>query len=199
MHTSNPVARVFLPLARALSLIAGYGLLGLALLVTVEILSRRFLNLSLQGGDEFGGYVLAILAAFGFTYALLERAHTRVEILLERVSGNTQAVLNAISAISIAFAACFMAWRAYAAFMESIEYRALSGTPLMTPLWQPQSVWLFGLIVFAIISTAIAVHSAQLLVHDRESLNRYYGVKSLAEIIEEETVLADDLATEAAK
>ncbi|MBN9470923.1 MAG: TRAP transporter small permease [Bosea sp.] len=188
MTQANPVARALLPAARALSLIAGYLLLGLALLVTAEILLRRFMNFSLQGGDEFGGYVLAILAAFGFSYALLERSHTRVEILLERVGTGARSILNLISAWCVTVMACFMAWRAYAALSESIEYRALSGTPLMTPLWQPQILWFAGLLFFAVTSAAVALHASWLMARDRSGLNRFYGVKTLDEIIEEETV-----------
>lgn len=188
MATDNPVNRALMPVARLLALAAGYGLLGLALLVTVEILLRRFMNFSLQGGNELGGYVLAILAAFGFSFALLERAHTRVEILIERVSGRPQAWLNLISAWCIALMAMFMAWRAGGALMESIEFGSLSGTPLMTPLWQPQSLWVLGLTFFGITALAIAVHSTVLLLRDYRELNRLYGTKSLEEIIEEETV-----------
>lgn len=193
MNADNPVSRALMPIARLLALVAGYLLLGLAVLVTAEILLRRFMNFSLQGGDEFGGYVLAILAAFGFSYALLERAHTRVEILVERVSSRTQAVLNLVAAWCIAFMASFMAWRAYAALSESIEFHSLSGTPLMTPLWQPQIVWFAGLLFFAVTATVLAVHATWLSVKDRVRLNRFYGVKTLDEIIEEETVPSLDM------
>lgn len=188
MENKNPVSRALLPFARFLALIAGYGLLGLAFLVTIEILLRRFMNVSLQGGDEFGGYVLSILAAFGFSYALLERAHTRVEILVENVSSNVQAALNLLSSWTMAFAASFMAWRAWATLMESVEYKALSGTPLMTPLWQPQMIWFAGLVFFAITALAIAVHTSLLFGRDRKALNGYYGTKTIEEIIEEETI-----------
>lgn len=188
MTKSNSVNRVLMPIAQFLALVAGYGLLGLALLVTVEILLRRFMNFSLQGGNELGGYVLAILAAFGFSFALLERAHTRVEILIELVPGRLQAWLNLISAWCIALMAAFMAWRAAGALLESIEFGSLSGTPLMTPLWQPQSLWVVGLTFFAVTSLAIAVHSTALLVRDPRELNRLYGTKTLEEVLEEETV-----------
>lgn len=193
MIQANPVARALLPATRCLALIAGYLLLGLALLVAAEILLRRFMNVSLQGGDEFGGYVLAILAAFGFSHALLERAHTRVEILIERAGSGQRAILNLVSAWCVALMACFMAWRAQAALSESIEFRALSGTPLMTPLWQPQIVWFAGLLFFAATATAVALHASWLILRDRAGLNRFYGVKTLDEIIEEETVPSREL------
>lgn len=187
MISENPLTRAVNPLARFLALIAGYMLLGVALFVTVEILARRFLHISLQGGDELGGYMLAILAAFGFSYALIERAHTRVEILIERVGPRMQAMLNVFSAWCIALMAAFMAWRAWTTLMESVEYRSLSGTPLMTPLWQPQSLWFAGLLLFAGISLAVAVHATLLMLRDRRRLNRFYGIKTLEEVIEEET------------
>lgn len=187
MISENPLTRAVNPLARFLALIAGYMLLGVALFVTAEILVRRFFNISLQGGDELGGYMLAILAAFGFSYALIERAHTRVEILIERVGPRMQAMLNVFSAWCIALMAAFMAWRAWTTLMESVEYRSLSGTPLMTPLWQPQSLWFAGLLLFAGISLAVAVHATLLMLRDRRRLNRFYGIKTLEEVIEEET------------
>ncbi|WP_294924433.1 TRAP transporter small permease [uncultured Paracoccus sp.] len=187
MISENPLTRAVNPLARFLALIAGYMLLGVALFVTAEILVRRFFNISLQGGDELGGYMLAILAAFGFSHALIERAHTRVEILIERVGPRMQAMLNVFSAWCIALMAAFMAWRAWTTLMESVEYRSLSGTPLMTPLWQPQSLWFAGLLLFAGISLAVAVHATLLMLRDRRRLNRFYGIKTLEEVIEEET------------
>lgn len=186
MTIENPVTRSVYPLVRFLALIAGYMLLGVALFVTAEILVRRFLNVSLQGADELGGYMLALLAAFGFSYALVERAHTRVEIVVERVGPRMQAVLNVFSAWCIALMALFMAWRAWATLMESIEYKSLSGTPLMTPLWQPQSLWFVGLVLFAGLSSALAVHATMLLKNPTR-LNHFYGTKTLAEVLDEET------------
>lgn len=199
MTTGRPVSQPLVFIARLLALIAGYGLLGLALMITVEILLRRFMNFSLQGGDEFGGYVLAILAAFGFSYALLERAHTRIEIFVERVPGKLQAWLNLISSWCIALMAAFMAWRANAALQESIEFGSLSGTPMMTPLWQPQFLWVLGLVFFAVTATVIAIHSTVLLVTDYRRMNRLYGMKTLEEIIEEETVVTNEAWEAAAK
>ncbi|MFT0861403.1 TRAP transporter small permease subunit [Ancylobacter sp. G4_0304] len=193
MKDDNPVSRLLLPPARLMALLAGYLLLGLSFLVTAEVVLRSAFNLSLQGSDEFGGYTLAVLAAFGFSYALLERAHTRVEILIERVGTGPQALLNLVSCWCIALMALFMAWRSYAALMESVEYGSLSGTPLMTPLWQPQLAWFIGLLFFAAVASIIAIHALILMVSDRRRLNRFYGMKTLEEIIDEERVeLHDD-------
>ncbi|MCA0922641.1 TRAP transporter small permease subunit [Pseudooceanicola nanhaiensis] len=188
MSTESKVTRALLPLSRIMALIAGYALLALSLLIALEILLRRFANMSLQGSDEMGGYVLAILAAFGFSYALLERAHTRVEILVERVPGRMAAALNLLALVGIMVMALFIAWRGWAALAESIDYKSLSGTPLMTPLWMPQSVWVAGLLFFAVVSTIVTLHAAYLFVTNWPLVNRLYGIKSLEEIMDEEQV-----------
>jgi TRAP-type C4-dicarboxylate transport system permease small subunit len=186
MSKENRVAQAMTPVARFLALVAGYALLLLTLTITAEVLLRRFANVSLQGGDELGGYTLAITGAFGFSLAAIERAHTRVEILTERVNPAVGSVLNLLATLGTMLMALFMAWRGWAALMASIEFKSLSGTPLMTPLWMPQSLWVFGLAVFAVVSTALFLHAAILFLRDRDRLNRFYGPKSLDDLIHEE-------------
>ncbi|HEX2020438.1 MAG TPA: TRAP transporter small permease [Aurantimonas sp.] len=186
---TNPVATYLGPVARFFALLAGYGILALSLLITCEVLLRRFLNFSLQGGDEFGGYVLAMLAAFGFAYAWLDRSHTRVELVLERVPTGLRALLDLIAVLSLTGMAVFMAWRGWATVAESIEYGSLSGTPMMTPLWQPQAVWVLGLVFFALVAAATSVHAIVLFLARSPMLAQWYGVKSLNEDIQEQTSL----------
>lgn len=183
----NPVQTIFGPLARYMALAAGYGVLGLSILITCEVLMRRFFNVSLQGGDEFGGYVLAVLAAFGFAHTWLERAHTRVEILLERSRGTLRSILDVLAVLSITAMAVFMAWRAWTTLLESLEYGSLSGTPMMTPLWQPQALWVAGLSVFALVTVATAIHAVLLLIRGSSLLSQFYGAKTVDEELREQT------------
>ncbi|ORE95125.1 TRAP transporter small permease [Aurantimonas sp. 22II-16-19i] len=183
--TSNPVSATLGPLARLFALIAGYAVLGLALLITAEVLLRKMFNVSLQGSAEFGGYTLATLAAFGFAYTWLDRSHTRVEILLERLPRGVRRGLDLVSVLSVTGMAVFMAWRGWSAMSESAAYGSLSGTPLMTPLWQPQAVWVLGLVFFALVAAATAVHALVLFVTGSPGLAQAYGAKSLGEELEE--------------
>ena len=55
------------------ALACGYLLLFLSFLVGFEVVARKLFGFSLQGVDEIGGYILAILATIGFSYTLLRR------------------------------------------------------------------------------------------------------------------------------
>ncbi len=48
-----------------LTILTGYSLLILAFSIVLEIFLRAVFNFSMQGVDEYGGYVVAILVDFG--------------------------------------------------------------------------------------------------------------------------------------
>ena len=181
----NPVERWCAPVVRVFSLVAGYAVLAITLVIGLEILLRRLLGFSLQGADEYGGYMLATVTAVGAAYALLERGHTRIEILMERLPQSLRAVLNTVSAVFMAVMAVFLAWRATVAMLESVEYGSLSGTPLMTPLWMPQAVWVVGMVLFAAVASVTALHCLRLVFGEWRAINRWYGIRTLSEELDE--------------
>ncbi len=183
----NPLDRWLGPPVRFAALAAGYAVLLITIAIGLEIILRRGFGISLQGADEFGGYMLATVTAIGAGYALLERGHTRIEILVERVPHKARAALNFVSVLFMSAMSVFLAWRAVVAVRESMEYQSLSGTPLMTPLWMPQAVWAGGMVLFAVVATCIALHCLRLLIGDWRGINQWYGIKTLSEEIEEVT------------
>lgn len=165
----------------------GYACLGLCFLIGYEIVARRLLSRSVQGVDEIGGYVLAFTAAIGFASALLHSMHTRIDVAISHFPRIVQAVLNTIAAALLAAFAVFMLLRAWDALQESIEFGSRASTPLQTPLWIPQTVWVGGIGLFALIASAMAAHSLLLLLRGRTNdVNNTYGPPSLMDEIDEQ-------------
>lgn len=158
------------------ALLCGYLLLFLSFLVGFEVVARKFFGFSLQGADEIGGYILAIQGAIGFSYTMLRRAHTRIDIFIVRLPQGTQRALNVLAMLSMAAFAVFMAWRGGAAFTETLEYGSIANSPLATPLWIPQSIWFAGLVFFALTASGLALWAVFLLARQPEALNRRFGV-----------------------
>ena len=69
-------------LAAALAFLCGVCLLLLALLITWDIVARKAFGLSVQGTDELGGYVLALIGSLGMTNVLLRSEFTRIDLAL---------------------------------------------------------------------------------------------------------------------
>lgn len=179
----NPMIRLLAGPARALAILGGWWLLALAFATVGEILARKFWGRSFQGIDELGGYTTAVFSALAFSWALVSKSHTRVDFLLGQMPDFLRAVLNAVAYATLAALAVFGTWRGWHVLAESIEFQATANSPLGTPLWIPQSLWLLGLGAFAACAVVLAAHALVLLLTDRTRLNRLYGPMSLDEEI----------------
>lgn len=176
----------------AVSWAFGLVLLALSFFVAAETLSRKLFNFSFQGADELGGYVLAIGGALSFTIALLQRAHIRIDIIHDRLPARIQAILNWISAISLALMGVFLARYCWLVIRDTMEYGSTAPTAWATPMIYPQAVWYVCLLAFSITSLLLAfVATRQLLRGDIDALNTEFKPKGVMEELHDEL---DDLA-----
>ncbi|MEV8467663.1 TRAP transporter small permease [Fluviibacterium sp. DFM31] len=144
------------------ALAAGYLLVLQALLTAAEIVARKLFNHSFQGVDELGGYMLALTASLGFGYAALHRAHTRVDFALSRLPLRARCILHLAAAAVLFGLALFLLWNAWRALGETLTYGSIANSPLQTPLWIPQTLWLAGFGVFALCSGLVLLRAVQL-------------------------------------
>jgi TRAP-type C4-dicarboxylate transport system permease small subunit len=166
--------------------------LALSVVVTVETVSRKLFNVSLQGADELGGYALAVGSTIAFSLALMGRNHIRVDVFHEMLPRRLQALLNWLSIVSLATLGLFIAWVAFKVLHDTLAYGSTAPTPWATPLIVPQSVWYVGLAIFALVASGYAVRATLLLASGRiDQLNRDFHPKSAKEELREEL---DDLA-----
>ena len=182
----------------ACSILGGYVLLFLSFLIVFEIVARKLFSYSLQGVDEIGGYVVAITGTFGFAYALIERTHTRIDIILGHVPPLPRNLLNLLAYALVTGAALFMLRYGYVALSESILFNSRSPTPLQTIMWIPQGMWFGGLFVFSVTAVALFVHLVVLQIRDPERGFRLYGPPTVEEEVEREMAQAEARKAEAA-
>lgn len=182
---SNPVSHIVAKPARMVTIACGWVVLAYAVALTFEILGRKFLGTSFKGIDELGGFVLAVSAAIGASYAVAQRSHTRVDVFLVRFPRPVQRVLNTLAMLTFASFAVFAAWRGISVLQETIEFKS-SATNLEQPLWIPQLGWVIGLCLLALISSAYALHAVYLFTTKRPELNAWYGPVSAQEELDAE-------------
>jgi TRAP-type C4-dicarboxylate transport system permease small subunit len=165
---------------------------ALSIVVTVETLSRKLFNYSIQGADELGGYALAAGSVIAFSLALMGRNHIRVDVFHELFPKRLQASLNALSYVLLAAFAVLLAFVAFKVLADTRAYRSTAPTPWQTPLIWPQSIWYAGLVVFALLTVGYAIRALWLLVRgDIDTINRDFPPKSAKEEVKEEL---DDFA-----
>jgi len=174
-------------IATIFSMIFGYLCIGMSLFITLEITLRKIFTFSLQGAEELGGYILAVLACLGFTVALVGRNHVRIDILHYRLPGGCQAILNWFAQLGKILFALLLAYTSWTMLSDTIEYHSTAPTPWATPLVYPQSAWFAGLLFFALLSGGDFLRATWLLLSGRfDELRMRFQPKAANEELEEE-------------
>ena len=172
---------------RWLGTLFGLIFVALSLVVTVETVMRKLFNVSLQGADELGGYSLAVGATIAFGLALMGRSHIRVDVFHDHLPRWLQTALNWLSIVSLAAFASLLAWLAWFVIQDSRSYQSVSQTPWATPLAYPQSAWLLGLMLFALVAVGFAARATLLLLQGRSAdLNHEFGPRTTKDEVDEE-------------
>ncbi len=138
-----------------LAVLTGWALLLYCFAVGVEIVGRRYLGFSLQGVDEIGGYLMALIVAVGFTVALYSKAHIRIDMLLPRLPRPVTLWLHVAAVASITAFALFLVWQGAGLLAQSHKLNAVSPTPLLTPMVIPQAIWLAALAFFLLAAVVL--------------------------------------------
>ena len=126
----------------------GILLFATSFFIALEVFLRKLFSISMGGTVEISGYVLAISCSWAFSFALFRKAHIRVDTLYVRFP---KLLRYFFVFFSLALFLIYMSILSYYAFISlkmSIARKSVANTPLQTPLWIPQSIWLLGLIIF---------------------------------------------------
>lgn len=184
------IERILRAVATAFAIVSGFAVLALSLAIVFDIVARELFAYSVQGTDEYGGYVLAMIASLGLSQALLQRGHTRVDIVMPYLSTRLQAAVNLLALATLLGYAAFIAWYAYAAFSETLEFDSRANSPLQTPLWAPQLLWVIGTWTFLVVAAWATCRAASLFASRPEQVNRAFGPLTA---VQEVTELAEEL------
>lgn len=163
------VATVSLGMSR----VGGVFLLLAALLVSFEILARKLLALPFNVGTELSTYALAVGASWSFAYALLQRAHVRIDVLRRPLPQSARSVLDLLALSSLVAFGFILSWHVWGTVQTSWTLGAKENTPLATPLVIPQALWFWGIAWFTAVAALETGRAAwALLGGDDETLNR---------------------------
>jgi TRAP-type C4-dicarboxylate transport system permease small subunit len=139
--------------------VGGLLMLAVAFLVSVEVILRSFFHYALAAGAEISGYVLAIGLAWGFSFALVNRAHVRVDAAVRLLPPKALAWIDLIAMAALTWYAALLVIHGWEVFYQSWSRGAKAMTPLLTPMWIPQGLWLAGLGVFLVSCVVFLAYS----------------------------------------
>ena len=164
-----------------------------SIMIAVEVVLRKAFALSIGGADELSSYALAISCTWGFSYALFKKSHIRIDVLYSRMPGKGRALLDFLAFGLLAIYIFTLSYFAFLVVKTSVIKHSAANTPLATPLWIPQTLWLlglfwFGLMVFVILAATCYYRLAG--APDRASA--VSGISTLDEEIQETADVRDE-------
>jgi len=168
--------------------VGGAALLAAALMVTVDVLSRKIFNVTMSGSDEYSGYVFSATTTWAYSYCLLHRSNVRIDALYNYLPRKVTAILDVVGLLLLFYFMSIMTYYAMVSFVDSWVNNSVSITTLGTPQWIPQLFWVAGLILFFVTLIFVVVYSiVALLQRNWDLVARVAGVPSIAETMQEET------------
>jgi len=162
------------------------------LLISFDVLARKFLGFTTGGADELSSYAFAISTSWALAFATLQRANVRVDVVYQYMPVRIAAVLDWISMVALAVFMVYLTYYASEVVQTSWAQKSAANTPLATPLWIPQGLWLLGLGWMCItVALMLARASAALVTGDIELVKSICGVRSAQEEADEEAAAGE--------
>lgn len=168
--------------SRAAALAGGALILASAALVSVDVLLRKFANVTLGGADELSGYALAIGSTWSFAFVLLNRGNVRIDALYERLPRPLAALCDMLAIVALLGFVSVITVHGAAVLARSWSMDAHSNSALAVPLAVPQALWWLGYAWFVLCATALLLRSAHAyFARDWADVNRLIGARSIEE------------------
>ena len=153
--------------SRGMARAGGAAILLCAVLISLDVLTRKLLGVAWFESYEVTIYVFAIAVAFGQAYSLVAGAHIRVDVLHAALPRPLRTALDALSLALLAGTTAYLAWHAWSTVAQSASLGARSNSTLGVPLVIPQGLWSIGLTWFALVAAVLLVRHAVLVTRGR--------------------------------
>ncbi len=128
--------------------VALVALIFMMVLVTIEVLIRKFLGVSTKIAHDFAGYSLVALIFFGAAGTLRVGKHLRVTIVYDRFGSRTKAIVEKASyLVGITFITLLF-WASITLVINSYEKGSLTESVVQIPEFIPELFIPVGLFFF---------------------------------------------------
>jgi TRAP-type C4-dicarboxylate transport system permease small subunit len=180
-------------LSRYCAWVGGTIFFASALLITFEVFIRKVFSASTGGADELSGYGFAIATTLAFSYALLERAHIRVDTAYLYLPPLWQALLDVLAAVLLLVFFALLLRYGWEVVGYTWRMDAHSSTPLHVPLIFPQLAWWLGLCLTVVVAVLLLLRAViHILLGELLASRQLIGTRGMEEEIADELAILGD-------
>jgi|TARA_B100000315_G_C14398410_1_gene505316 TRAP-type C4-dicarboxylate transport system permease small subunit len=194
LHVFETIHGGLQKIARFAVWVGGAALLLAAIMVTGDVLSRKFLGITMSGSDEISGYIFAGGTTWAYSYCAIHRSNIRIDALYNLLPKVARAILDVVGLTLLFAYMALLTVHGWDVFATSWAQNSVAISTLATPLWIPQIFWITGLFMFLITLSFLILYSGLALVTGQlGTVQGVAGTLSVQEEIEEETHGIEDL------
>jgi C4-dicarboxylate transporter DctQ subunit len=129
---------------------AAWMMLGMALIITYEVLMRYFLNRPTRWVADFSDYIMLYTTFFVSAWLLKNDGHVRLTILYERLSPRRRLIMEAINSFIGAIVCGFVVWYGVADILDAIAKGIVLARPIPVPKYLVLWVIPFGCLLLLV-------------------------------------------------
>ncbi|MBU3720382.1 MAG: TRAP transporter small permease [Burkholderiaceae bacterium] len=176
------------------ALAGGVLILSAAGVVSIDVLLRKFVSVTLGGADELSGYALAIGSTWSFAFVMLSRSNVRIDALYQMMSRRWAVVCDLIALTALLVFASVVAWYGFTVMSYAWEIGSRSNSSLAVPLAVPLTLWWIGYAWFVLCGLVLMLRSVSAMFsRDFHLVNRLIGARSIQEEAAEELQTATEI------
>ena len=150
-----------------------------AVVVTVEVISRKLLAFAFSGSDEIAAYLFAVGTSWSLAHVLVTRGHVRIDVLYGNLGARAKAAFDLVAIVGLAVLVLAIVDRTGEIFLDNLAGANRSNTPLRIPLAWPQAPWFAGFVLFLVVTVLAFLRSLLALVRgDLGTVAQTIGVPS---------------------
>jgi TRAP-type C4-dicarboxylate transport system permease small subunit len=129
---------------RGCMLICEVGIVAMAIIVLIEIITRNLFGFSFEASEELGGYIVVGIAFLSLPVCQVYRSYHHVQFVQARLSPRMQAASHILfDTLSLGFCV-LLVWQLTRFVLQSWRSEDVAMTLLATPLWIPQALMPIG-------------------------------------------------------
>lgn len=175
------------------ALAGGLLILASAVIVSVDVLLRKFTTVTVGGADELSGYALAIGSTWAFAFVMLNRGNVRIDALYQHLPRRLAAVCDLVALLALLAFAGLVAWHGWNVMSYSWEIGSHSNSSLAVPLAIPLTLWWAGYGWFVACGLLLLARSlAALAGGNLADVNRLIGARSVQDEAADELQAAQE-------
>lgn len=181
----NTSLRFVTATSRFLARLGGVLILICAFLISLDVVFRNLFKLAIFESYELSGYGIALATAFGLSWALVTKAHIRIEVIYNLLGVKPRAYLDICALATLSVVATVLVYYGALVALDNWKLSASSNSTLHVPLAIPQGLWLLGLLWFAVCASVLLVVAVNAVARGRhQQVQEMFGIATVSEEVE---------------